>query len=188
MEFRAAIWAERLGEAERLDLVIAETYADRAAVPGVVQPIFPVRCSSRGDVEKSAEDAEDKDEEHGDDHAQGRKNEIAHDADPAAAARPHLEGIRRLLGDVGNGRRESDSMRRCRRQRCGRAQEAPLGQQPDTSRDDQCQRDQSPLGPTMTASAVFVKRDRTPVDGQHDPPLAARARPLAAWGSKPRGN
>ena len=106
MEFRAAIWAERPGEAERLDLVIAETYADRAAVPGVVQPIFPVRCSSRREVEKSAEDAEDKDEEHGDDHAQGRKNEIAHDADPAAAARPHLEGIRRLLGDVGNGRRE----------------------------------------------------------------------------------
>jgi len=35
LEFRAAIWAERLGEAERLDLVIAETYADRAAVPGV---------------------------------------------------------------------------------------------------------------------------------------------------------
>ena len=120
-----AIWAERLGGAERLDLLIAETYADRAAVPGVVQPIFPVRCSSRGDVEKSAEDAEDKDEEHGDDHAQGRKNEIAYDADPAAAARPHLEGIRRLLGGVGNGRRESDSMRRCRRQRCGRAQEAP---------------------------------------------------------------
>src|SRR5436305_14214978 len=70
----------------------------------------------------------------------------------------------------------------CRPYRCGRAQEAPLRQQPDTSRDDQCQRDQSPLGPTMTASAVFVKRDRTPVDGQHDPPLAARARLLAAWG------
>jgi len=46
---------------------------------------------------------------------------------------------------------------------CERAQDAPLRQQPDTSRDDQCQRDQSPLGPTMTASAVFVKRDRTPV-------------------------
>ena len=106
MEFRAAIWAERLGEAERLDLVIAETYADRAAVPGVVQPIFPVRCSSRGEVEKSAEDAEDKDEEHGDDHAQGRKNEIAYDAEPAAAARPHLDGIRRLLGGavMGAGR------------------------------------------------------------------------------------
>ncbi len=140
------------------------------------------RSSSRGEVEKSAEDAEDKDEEHGDDHAQGRKNEIAYDAEPAAAARPHLDGIRRLLGGVGNGRRESDSMRRCRRQQCGRAQEAPLRQQPDTSRDDQCQRDQSPLGPTMTASAVFVKRDRTPVDGQHDPPLAARARPLPAGG------
>jgi len=180
LEFRAAIWAERLGEAERLGLVIAETYADQAAVPGVVQPIFPVRCSSRGEVEKSAEDAEDKDEEHGDDHAQGRKNEIAHDADPAAAARPHLEGIRRLLGDVGNGRREGDSMRRCRRQRCGRAQEAPLRQQPDTSRDDQCQRDQSPLGPTMTASAVFVKRDRTPVNGKHDHPSGAR--PLTALG------
>ena len=67
---------------------------------------------------------------------------------------------------------------------CGRAQEAPLRQQPDTSRDDQCQRDQSPLGPTMTASAVFVKRDRTPVDGQHDPPLAARARPLLGGVSK----
>src|SRR5436190_5409859 len=57
---------------------------------------------------------------------------------------------------------------------CERAQDAPLRQQPDTSRDDQCQRDQSPLGPTMTASAVFVKRDRTPVNGKHDHPSGAR--------------
>ena len=101
-----ALRQSRLGGAERLDLVIADTYPVRAAAPRVVQAFFPLRCSSRGEVEKSAEDAEDKDEEHGDDHAQGRKNEIAHDADPAAAARPHLEGIRRLLGDVSNGRRE----------------------------------------------------------------------------------
>ena len=106
----------------------------------------------------------------------------ADDADPAVPPRPLLEGIRRLLRRIGNGHRESDSMLPCRAQPCGRAQEAPLRQQPDTSRDDQCQRDQSPLGPTITASAVFVKRDRTPVDGQHDPPLAARARPLPAWG------
>src|SRR2546423_15285446 len=70
---------------------------------------------------------------------------------------------------------------------CERAQDAPLRQQPDTSRDDQCQRDQSPLGPTMTASAVFMKRDRTPVNGQPAPPLAARARPLAAWGVRQGG-
>src|SRR5437762_13795791 len=63
---------------------------------------------------------------------------------------------------------------------CERAQDAPLRQQPDTSRDDQCQRDQSPLGPTMTAASVFVKRDRSPVNGQHDPPLGAR--PLTALG------
>ena len=73
----------------------------------------------------------------------------------------------------------SPTMRACSR--------GALRQQPDTSRDDQCQRDQSPLGPTMTASAVFVKRDRTPVDGQHDPPLAARAPPLAAWGVRQGG-
>jgi hypothetical protein len=34
----------------------------------------------------------------------------------------------------------------------------------------------------MTASAVFVKRDRTPVDGQHDPPLAPERGPCLLGG------
>jgi hypothetical protein len=38
----------------------------------------------------------------------------------------------------------------------------------------------------MTASAVFVKRDRTPVNGQHDPALGAR--PLTALGVSQAGS
>jgi hypothetical protein len=82
------------------------------------------RSSSRGEVEESAEDAEDQDKERGDHHAEGRKNEIADDADPAVPPRPHLAGMRRLLRCIGNGHRESDRMLPCRPQRCGRAQEA----------------------------------------------------------------
>src|SRR5205814_8427623 len=116
------------------------------------------RSSSRGEVEKSAEDAEDEDEERGDHHAEDRKNEIADDADPAVPPRPPPAGIRRLLRCSGNGHRESDSMLSCRPYRSGRAQEAPLRQPLDTSPDDQCQRDKSPLAPPLTASAVSMNR------------------------------